>query len=133
MIKRVNYSNQKSTSNRYLYQSIIHQNKKNMVANDIRNSIMNTINRIDDLDKLVAIFNNAKTLEKEEVVVKPKPKRVKKTLPLSEAKTGIRKNVTFEQLKKEQNYKPISYEEFRAKADEIEWEHTLDELLAALD
>jgi len=32
----------------------------------------------------------------------------------------------------EQNYKPITYEEFRAKADEIEWEESLEELLEAI-
>ena len=105
-----------------------------MVANDIRNSIMNTINRIDDLDKLVSIFNNDKTLEKAEVIVKKRPKRVKKTLPLSEAKTGIRKNVTFEQILEEQKHKKgLRFEDFKELQDDPDWECTLDELLAALD
>ncbi|MEN0047445.1 MAG: hypothetical protein AAF806_10335 [Bacteroidota bacterium] len=46
------------------------------------------------------------------------------------AATPTRKNVSWEQLKKEQNYKPMTYEEWRAKADEIEWEESLEELLA---
>lgn len=100
---------------------------------DARNGIMNIVNRIDDLDKLIAIFNNAKIVEKEEVVVKPKPKRVKKTLPLSEAKTGIRKGVTFEQILEEQkDKKGLKYEDFKALQEE-DWEYTIDELLAALD
>lgn len=104
-----------------------------MVANDIRMNIINIISRIENIDGLIAISEKAEAVEKEVVTVKKKPKRVTTTQPLSEAKTGIRKGVTFEQLLKEQNYKPISYEEFRVKADKIEWEHTIDELLAALD
>jgi hypothetical protein len=47
---------------------------------------------------------------------------------------GIRENVTLEQLKKEQNYTPITYEEFQKIASEIDWgDITLDELLAALN
>ena len=45
----------------------------------------------------------------------------------------IREGVIFEQLLREQNYKPLSYAEFRKLADQIEWEHSLEELLAALD
>ena len=33
---------------------------------------------------------------------------------------------------KEQKYKPITYQAFRKKADELEWEETLDELLETL-
>lgn len=78
---------------------------------DIKIEIINRIIQIDDLDKLMAISKNVQEIEK----------------------TGIKEEVTFEQILEEQNYKPISYEEFRAKADKIEWEYTLDELLAGLD
>ncbi|MEN0046889.1 MAG: hypothetical protein AAF806_07530 [Bacteroidota bacterium] len=53
-------------------------------------------------------------------------------LDVTKAATATRKNVSLEQLKKEQNYQPISYKEWRAKADEIEWEESLEELLAAI-
>mgnify|MGYP000462534947 CR=1 FL=1 len=33
---------------------------------------------------------------------------------------------------KEQKLKPITYQAFRKKADELEWEETLDELLETL-
>lgn len=106
-----------------------------MIAiNDVRNSIMNTINRTDDLDKLIAIFNNAQTVEKEEITPKKRPKRVKKTLPLSEAKTGIRKGVTFEQIVEEQKHKKgLRFEDFKELQEDPDWEYTIDELLAALD
>lgn len=47
--------------------------------------------------------------------------------------TTLREDLTFEEILKEQNYKPISYEKVRALFDDIEWTETLDELLAALD
>lgn len=49
-----------------------------------------------------------------------------------EAVTNTRTNVSLEQLMTEQNYKPITYQAFRKKADELEWEETLDELLETL-
>ena len=49
-----------------------------------------------------------------------------------EAVTNVRINVSLEQLMKEQKYKPITYQAFRKKADELEWEETLDELLETL-
>lgn len=44
----------------------------------------------------------------------------------------IRRNVTLAQIKKEQNYKRVTFEEFRAIADKIEWEESLEELLDAI-
>jgi len=49
-----------------------------------------------------------------------------------EAVRPIREAVSLEGIMAEQNYKPITYEEFRAKADEIEWEESLEELLEAI-
>lgn len=45
--------------------------------------------------------------------------------------TTVRKGVTLEQLIEEQNYKPITYADWRAKADKIEWKESLEELLEA--
>lgn len=44
----------------------------------------------------------------------------------------IRRGVTFEQVLAKQYYTPFSYEMFRAKADEVELEEPLEELLALL-
>ena len=49
-----------------------------------------------------------------------------------EAVKPIRTNVTLDQIKAEQNFKPVSYQTFRKKANEIEWEQDLEELLGAL-
>lgn len=53
-------------------------------------------------------------------------------LKLSKAIKPIRTNVTLEQLKKEQNYQAISYEEFRQLADKIEIKEPIEELLGML-
>lgn len=44
----------------------------------------------------------------------------------------IRKDVSFEQLLAEQNYQPMTYEEFRTKADEVDMQEPIEELLALL-
>jgi len=53
-------------------------------------------------------------------------------LSFMEAVRPIREAVSLEEIMAEQNYKPITYEKFRAKADEIEWEESLEELLEAI-
>lgn len=45
----------------------------------------------------------------------------------------VRKAVTLEELIAEQNYQPISKEEFFQKTNELEFEESLEELLAMLD
>jgi len=45
----------------------------------------------------------------------------------------IEEEADYDNILKEQNYQPITYEKFRALADDIEWEHSLDEMLAVLD
>jgi len=51
---------------------------------------------------------------------------------ITDAIKPVRKNLSLEQLKKEQNYQPISYETFRQLADKIEIEEPIEELLALL-
>lgn len=56
-----------------------------------------------------------------------------KKLDVKSAAIEIAEGVTYQQILQEQNYQPITYQEFIVLADKIEWEHSLDELLAALD
>ena len=44
----------------------------------------------------------------------------------------IRSNISLEQIMEEQNYKPISYDEFRKLADKLEIEEPIEELLGLL-
>lgn len=97
---------------------------------NIRSNLINVIQHINDDDALLNLFKQAVSLEKKENEVHQE----NKYLDFNEAIVEWDdENISFEEILKQQNYKPISYEEFRAKADKIEWEHSLDELLAALD
>ena len=57
---------------------------------------------------------------------------ISKTPNIFDAIKPIRSNISLEQIKKEQNYKPISYKEFRKIADELALEEPIEELLALL-
>ena len=50
-----------------------------------------------------------------------------------EAVKPIRRSVSLEELIAEQNYQPIKKEEFFQKTSELEFEESLEELLAMLD
>ena len=100
-----------------------------ITANDIKINIINIVSSIDDVNKLEEIYQGIEEVASksdQEISLSEKPK-------LSDAIVKIREGVTYQQILTEQNYKPMSYEEFRELADQIEWEHSLDELLAVLD
>lgn len=60
------------------------------------------------------------------------PQKFSSKPDIRDAIKPIRSNVSLEQLKKEQNYKRITYKEFRSVADELEWDASIEELLAML-
>ncbi|MGB1241170.1 MAG: hypothetical protein ACPG49_01525 [Chitinophagales bacterium] len=93
------------------------------IAKQIRSDIVEMLFKIDDIDTLNSIKHQLEVVHvtKEQLV----PLFMKAVRP-------IRENVSIEQIMAEQNYKPITYKEFRKKADEIEWEESLEELLGAL-
>ncbi|MCB9035543.1 MAG: hypothetical protein H6557_02880 [Lewinellaceae bacterium] len=64
--------------------------------------------------------------------IKELKEKIKKNPNVLDAIKPIRANVSLEQIKKEQNYKPISYKEFRELADKIGIEESIEELLALL-
>jgi len=92
-------------------------------TNDIKMNIINIITKIDDADKLERIY---KKLEKDEFSVVKKP-------AIKEAIVEITEGLTYKEILTDQDYKPITYNEFRDLADQIEWDHSLEELLKALD
>ena len=51
---------------------------------------------------------------------------------IQKAVKPLRSNVSLDDLKKEQNYQLISYEEFEGMAKELDWEESVEELLAML-
>ena len=86
----------------------------------LRKEIIEKLLKVEDLETLESINEQLKATDPE-------------VLPLfMEAVKPIRAEASLEELMKEQNYQPITYKAFRAAADEIEWEASLDELLEAL-
>lgn len=96
-------------------------------TNDLRMDIINLLIRINDVNKLKLIYKQAEALEEmpeSEEASEPK---------LEDAVAEISEGVTLEQIFQEQNYQPVDYQAFRRLADQIEWEHSLEELLKCLD
>lgn len=81
------------------------------------------------MNKLRLIYKNIEEVDKAQV----KPNASGKRLDYRDATVEIREGVSYKEILREQDYQPISYKEFRALADQIEWEHSLEELLEALD
>ncbi len=100
-----------------------------MSANDIKMNIIDLITRINDLNKLMLIYKNIEEVDNSSV----KSDASGKQLDYRDATIEIREGVSYEDILREQDYQPISYQEFRALVDQIEWEHSLEELLEALD
>lgn len=97
-------------------------------SNDIKTDIISLLSRIDDPDKLKQIYEDVKELESRSA-----SKVEEENLSYIHAVTDLSSGLTYQQILKEQGYQPIAYREFRDLADQVEWEHSLDELLIALD
>ncbi len=91
-------------------------------SNIVRSDIIQFLYQVDDVKLLETIYQ-----QMTETV-----KKVKKQPAFMKAVKPIRKNVSLAQIKAEQNYKPVDYQTFRAIADEMVWNESLEELLAAL-
>lgn len=92
-------------------------------TNDIKMNIIKMITQINDISELERIYSS---IEKE-------VEETNKKLKLEDAIIELRENISYQEVLSEQNYQPINYQDFRELADEIEWEHSLEELLAELD
>lgn len=92
-------------------------------AKQIRSDIVEMLFKIDDIDTLESIKHQLEVVH----IAKEQP-----TPLFMKAVKPIRQNVSLQEIMAEQNYKPITYKEFRKKVDEIEWEESLEELLNAL-
>ena len=90
-----------------------------MSANDVKIDLFNMINSISDIQTLIRM---KVTLESE---MRPNDE----ISIWKGTDTEIRKNVTFEDLMSEQNYAPISFNEFQEIVQRGKWETSLDELL----
>ncbi len=92
-------------------------------TNDLKMDIISLVTKIDDVDKLKIIYKKAEQLNQ----------KAKSNKAFEDSSVEVDENISFQELLDEQDYKQISYEQFRKLADRIEWEHSLEELLEALD
>jgi len=88
----------------------------------IRSHIMEILFKIDDVDTLKGIQYQ---LEKA-------TKKKTESLPFMEGVKPIKDDVSLTEMMQEQNYKPVTYKQFRKKADKIKWDASLEESLDAL-
>jgi len=100
-----------------------------MNTNDIKMNIINLILKINDLNQLKLIYKNLE--EVDEALARPAVSDTR--IDFGDAAVEIREGVKYEQILREQQYEPVSYQDFRALADGMEWEHSLEELLEVLD
>ncbi len=82
-----------------------------------------------DIMELVFKTDNVELLQ----LVKSELKKSAEKPDFLEAVKPLQKDLSLNQIIEKQNYKPVSYATFRAKADELEWNVTLEELLKALE
>lgn len=91
----------------------------NITTNTIKFRLIELIMRMDSTPALQELEKQAQ--------------RIAQVTPnVKDAIRPIRSNVSLEDIKREQNYKPVSYQKFRAVADELALEEPIEELLAML-
>jgi len=88
-------------------------------AQKIRTDIMELLLKIEDVNTLKSIHYDL--IQKNEIP------------EFMEAVRPIKEDMSLDEMITNQNYKPVSYDEFRAKVDDLEWKETIDELLNALN
>ena len=80
------------------------------------------------IEEITDINDEGELLELEEYLQKLKTKR-----EWHDIVKPIREEISIEELKKEQGYKPISKEEFDKLVEELDIEEPIEELLSMLD
>lgn len=96
-----------------------------ITINDIKVNLASKIFTINDLDLLKSIDRHIDTVHSKNQNVG--------ILPYHLGMTQIRKNLTTDQIFEEQGNKSITYKEIEEITKDTEWEHSLEEMLAALD
>ena len=87
-------------------------------AKKLKSDILKILSNVDDVNLLKSVRNQLINSDKEG-----------EDLPFLKAVKPVKKRVTLEQIMKEQNCKPITYQECRAKADNMETALLLTEAL----
>lgn len=92
---------------------------------DINNRKLRLIDLVMHLDDDVLLEELERKANRIKAIASPKP-------DIANAVRPIRPNVSLEDIKREQNYKLISYDEFRKLADKLELKEPIEDLLAML-
>lgn len=95
-------------------------------ANDLKMNIISILSSINDLRVLRLIHSNIEKIS-EQVPYKDKP------LPFEMGVSKIRKKLSADDIFAEQGNKSITFEEITEFAKDIDWEHSLEDMLTALD
>jgi len=96
------------------------------MAVDIRDKKFSLIERIMNIDDELVLDKVGQELDKITPTSNPQVPDINKAI------CSIRSNVTLEDIKREQNYVPITYDEFMELADEVGIDEPIEELLAML-
>ena len=95
-------------------------------ANDLKMNIISILSRINDLNVLRSINSSIEEISEQ-------TSGEEGTLPFENGVTTIRKNLTADDIFAEQGNKSITFEEITEITKDIEWEHSLEDMLTALD
>lgn len=98
------------------------------LAKQIRSDIVDILAKVDNVNMLKIIRRELELMHQK--FSTKIDDQTKQPLFISGVK-AVREKISLEELMKEQHYQPINYQKFRLLADEIEWQESLDELLAA--
>ncbi len=94
-----------------------------VTINDIKVKLASKIFTINDLELLKSIGQHIDSEENSGL----------ETLSYHKGMTQIRENLTADQIFEEQGNKSITYKKIEQITKGVEWEHSLEEMLAALD
>lgn len=95
-------------------------------ASDLKMNIISILSRINDLSVLRSINSSIEE-------IRAHTAGNGNTLPFDRGVTTIRKNLTVDDVFAEQGNKSITFEEITELTKDLEWEHSLEDMLAALD
>ena len=98
-------------------------------TNDIKMNIINLLTRINDPKKLNFIYKKIEKVNTEE----DSASTSQNITNLKDAFVEVRSGVSLEQILDEQNYIPMTRNEFDKLTAPIKWDRSLEKLLIALD
>ena len=97
---------------------------------ELRWDIIEMLTKIDDVELLTSIKNELQATYQKSP---DHNDQLSEPPAFMEAVKPIREKAALEEIMKEQNYKPITFSEFRAIAEQMDWENvSLDDLLESI-